>query len=80
MIWAPAALIQMGKACKGFLAAEDPYQYESLTTEQLVNVRIRHVIDKYDSPALMNEIKKRLAEEELTRDEREILTKALEWR
>lgn len=59
------------------IADEDPYQYEHLTVEQLVTVRVRHTREKFRSDALTNEIRKRL-DYELNYEDREQLTKVLE--
>lgn len=77
----PAAIVKyMKEFCERHLIAEDPYQYEHLTIDQLVDVKIRNSIQKWKSPALENEIKKRLEYENLNYEQTEILTKSLEWK
>lgn len=63
--------------CERHLIAEDPYQYEHLTVDQLVSVYHRHKNEKFHSKALIIEIKIRLNNVELSYEDREILSKTI---
>jgi hypothetical protein len=60
--------------CERRLIADDPYQYEDYTVDQLAEwARRRPTSQK----VLINEILKRLLDPNLSTDDREILSKAL---
>jgi len=73
LVFIVAALVN----CEGFLIGEDPYQFEHLTTEQLVRVYWLNKNQNFHSNALLNEIQKRMKGGELSHEEREILSKTL---
>jgi hypothetical protein len=58
--------------CERHLVAEDPYQYEELTVEQLVSVYLRHRRERWTSKALRLEVERRLRGP-LSYEEREAL-------
>lgn len=60
--------------CARHLVADDPYQYETLTPDELVDTYFRGD----HSQVLIDEMVRRLVAP-LTHDEREMLTKTLEW-
>lgn len=67
--------------CEKYLIADDPYQYEDYTVDQLVGAHFYFWNQNYQSKALRKEIQKRLASQTLTAEDREILTKLVySWR
>lgn len=77
----PVAIVKYVKAfCEKHLIADDPYQFEHLSPDQLVDTKLRYFIEKIKYPVLDKEIQKRLEFQSLTYEEREILTKSLEWK
>lgn len=73
VFFAPTLFLALMKACEKSLVAEDPYQFEQYSVEQLVDAASY----RKHTEVLIKEIHKRLDFEELTRDEREVLEKAL---
>lgn len=69
---APAHSSAWSNFCEKHLVAEDPYQYENLSVEQLVTVYLRHMASKIKSKALAGEIIYRLRGE-LSYEERQLL-------
>jgi hypothetical protein len=61
------------KFCERHLIADDPYQYEQLSVDQLVNLRIKYYNERHKSQVLENEIIKRLQYEPLTFEQQERL-------
>lgn len=66
-----------GNFCEEYLVAEDPYQYEALTVDQLVGVYWRFKNEGHKSKALVQEMKIRLLNPDLSYEDREILTKTM---
>lgn len=62
--------------CERHLVADDPYQFESLSVDELVWVYFSFRNQKHYSRVLISEFKKRLSRE-LSPDDREILIKTL---
>jgi hypothetical protein len=60
--------------CERHLVAEDPYQYEALTNDQIVDLYHAHKRQRFESQALLWEIQNRLAGD-LSYEDREILSK-----
>lgn len=77
MIIVPA-IIHIMKSCARALVAEDPYQYEELSVDQLISTAIRHKIEGIKSVAVDYEIKKRLADPSLDDESRILLSTLLE--
>ncbi len=61
--------------CERYIVADDPYQYIDLNVDQLVTVYFAFKNTDHYSRSLHSEIKRRLADEKLSRDDREILSK-----
>lgn len=62
--------------CEQHLSGEDPYQYESFSVDQLIQIYWEHRRERFHSKALMGEIQNRL-NRQLSYTERELLTKTL---
>lgn len=62
--------------CERHIASADPYQYEALSVDQLVTAFWTFKRQGHHSPVLLNEMRKRLAED-LSYEDREIITKTL---
>ncbi len=63
--------------CEKHLVQNDPYQYRELSVDQLVIAYFAFKNTEYLSEPLINEIKMRIQNPSLPRDDREILTKLL---
>lgn len=63
--------------CVAMLIGEDPYQYEHLTNDQIVDAYHRHLREGHHSRALVEEFLKRLRDEDLSYEDREILSKTI---
>lgn len=76
MSWLLSVLLSLNSSfnswCERHLISDDPYQFESLTVDELLNECLTHI-----SPALLREIENRLKDTALSRDDREILSKLL---